>query len=214
MSRRSGQSGSVCVKGTQYIGRYRVDVPGQVKRVRRTVIIGSINQITRPHAERWLSKFIEEQGINDAPHLARSQSAVVTFGLSARGWREHHLIVNKKRSSQRSMSCELNKHILPHLKDTPLEEISYPVIRGLIQTWQQEGLSRKSIKNLFGVIRAVYNFQLDEMAQSGRPILSPWLVKWKKVAPPKTVQRELPHFTVAHRRELERADNHDPPLRF
>jgi hypothetical protein len=27
---------------------------------------------------------------------------------------------------------------------------------------------------------------------------SPWLVKWKKVAPPKSVKRELPYFTVAH----------------
>jgi len=117
MSRRSGQDGSVCIKGTKYIGRYRVDVPGQVKRARRTVIIGNTSQITKPQAERWLAKFVEEQGINDASHLARSQSPVLTFGLSARGWREHHLIVNKKRSSQRSMSCELNKHILPHLKD-------------------------------------------------------------------------------------------------
>jgi integrase len=197
MSRRSGQSGSVYVKGSQYIGRYRVDVPGQNKRVRRTVIIGNIDQFTRPKAERWLSKFIEEEGINDASHLARSQSPVVTFGVAARGWRDHHLIVNKKRSSQRSMSCELNKHILPHLKDTPLEEITYPLVRSLIQMWQREDLSRKSIKNLFGIVRAIYNFQFDEMAQSGKPIVSPWLVKWKKVAPPKTVQRELPYFTVA-----------------
>ncbi|MGB7435144.1 MAG: hypothetical protein WBW49_06965, partial [Candidatus Acidiferrum sp.] len=99
MSRRSGQSGSVYVKGSQYIGRYRADVPGQNKRVRRTVIIGNIDQFTRPKAERWLSKFIEEEGINDASHLARSQSPVVTFGVAARGWRDHHLIVNKKRSS-------------------------------------------------------------------------------------------------------------------
>lgn len=197
MSRRSGQDGSVCIKGTKYIGRYRVDVPGQNKRARRTVIIGNTSQFTKPQAERWLAKFIEEQGINDASHLARSQSPVLTFGLSARGWREHHLIVNKKRSSQSSMSCELNKHILPHLKDTPLEEITYPVVRGLIQMWQEEDLSRKSIKNLFGIVRAVYNFHFDEMAQSGKPIVSPWLVKWKKVAPPKAVQRELPHFTVA-----------------
>ena len=197
MSRRSGQSGSVCIKGKKYIGRYRVDVLGQVKRARRNVIIGSINQLTRPQAERWLSKFVEEQGINDAAHLARSQSAVVTFGLAALGWREHHLIVNRKRSSQRSMSCELNKHILPHLKDTSLEGLTYPAVRGLIQMWQREGLSRKSIKNLFGIVRAIYNFQLDEMAQIGKPVLSPWLVKWKKVAPPKSVQQELPHFTVA-----------------
>jgi integrase len=196
MSRRSGQCGSVYVKGSQYIGRYRADVPGQNKRVRRTVIIGNINQFTRPKAERWLSKFIEDEGINDESHLARSQSPVVTFGLAARGWNNLHLTVNKKRSSQRSMSCELNKHILPHLENTPLEEISYPLMRGLIQTWQREGLSRKSIKNLFGIVRAIYNFQFDEMAQSGKPIVSPWLVKWKKVAPPKSVQRELPYFTV------------------
>jgi integrase len=134
--------------------------------------------------------------LNDASHLARSQSPVVTFGLSARTWKEHHLIVNKKRSSQRSMSCELNKHILPRLKDAPLEELTYPMVRGLIQVWQREGLSRKSIKNLFSIVRAIYNFQLDEMAQSGKPVLPPWLVKWKKVAPAKGVQRELPHFTV------------------
>jgi len=197
MSRRSGQSGSVYVRGSQYIGRYRVDVPGQNKRVRRTVIIGNIDQFTRPKAERWLSKFIEEEGINDESHLARSQSPVATFSLAARGWMDHHLIVNKKRSSQRSMSCELNKHILPLLKNTPLEEITYPLVRSLIQTWQREDLSRKSIKNLFGIVRAIYNFQFDEMAQSGKPNVSPWLVKWKKVAPPKTVQRELPYFTVA-----------------
>lgn len=197
MSRRSGQSGSVYIKGSQYIGRYRTDVPGQNKRVRRTVIIGNIQQFTRPQAERWLSKFIEDEGINDASHLARSQSPVITFGLAARGWKDHHLIVNKKRSSQRSMSCELNKHILPHLKDTPIEEITYPIVRSLIQTWQREDLSRKSIKNLFGIVRAIYNFQFDEMAQCGKPVVSPWLVKWKKVAPPKTVQRELPYFTVA-----------------
>jgi len=197
MSRRSGQRGSVYVKGSQYIGRYRADVPGQNKRVRRTVIIGNINQFTRPKAERWLSKFIEDEGINDASHLALSQSPVVTFGFAARGWKNLHLTVNKKRSSQRSMSCELNKHILPYLENTPLEEITYPLVRGLIQTWQREGLSRKSIKNLFGIVRAIYNFQFDEMAQTGKPVVSPWLVKWKKVAPPKTVQRELPYFTVA-----------------
>ncbi|MGA7854943.1 MAG: site-specific integrase, partial [Candidatus Acidiferrales bacterium] len=160
------------------------------------MIIGNISQITKPQAERWLAKFVEAQGINDAGYLARSQSPVLTFGLAARGWIDRHLIVNKKRSSQRSMSCELNKHVLPHLKDTPLEEVTYPLVRGLIQMWQRAGLARKSIRNLFGIVRAIYNFQLDEMAQSGKPVLSPWLVKWRKVAPPKTVQQAPPHFTV------------------
>lgn len=131
-----------------------------------------------------MAKFLEEEGINDASHLARSQSPVITFALAARGWKDHHLIVNKKRSSQRSMTCELSKHILPHLKDTPLEEITYPLVRSLIQRWQTEELSRKSIKNLFGIVRAIYNFQFDEMAQSGKPIVSPWLGRsWTPVGP-------------------------------
>lgn len=194
MSRRSGQRGSVYIKGSQDIGRYRADVPGQNKRVRRTVI----NRKHRPvHAPESRKMAVEVQGINDASHLALSQSPVLTFGLAARGWKNLHLTVNKKRSSQRSMSCELNKHILLNLENTPLEEITYPLVRVLIQTWQRQGLSRKSIKNVFGILRAIYNFQFDEMAQHGKPIVSPWLVKWKKVAPPKTVQRELPYFAVA-----------------
>lgn len=195
MSRRPGQRGSVRVVGRKYIGRFWADVPGQVRRVRRNVIIGQVNDMTKAQAQRWLANFIDEQGVNDAAFLARSQSPVVTFGLAARQWRDRHLLTNKKPSSQSSITSELNKHILPHLKDTPLEQITYPLIRDLIKAWQVEGLSRKSIKNLFGHIRAVYNFHLDETAQAGRPSLSPWLVKWNKVAPPKTVQCEQPSFT-------------------
>ncbi len=51
--------------------------------------------------------------------------------------------------------------------------------------WQRAGLARKSVRNLFGIVRAIYDFQLDEMAQSRKPVLSPWLVKWRKVAPQK-----------------------------
>lgn len=108
------------------------------------------------------------------------------------------------------MSGEFNKHILPHLEDTPLERITYPVVRGLIQMWQQEGLPRKSIKNLFGIVRAIYNFQFDEMAQCGKPIVSPCLVKWKKVAPPKTVQRELAYFTDHYTKLLR--PHHTPEM--
>jgi hypothetical protein len=35
------------------------------------------------------------------------------------------------------------------------------------------------------------------MAQSGKPIVSPWLAKMEEGRPTKTVQRERPHFTPA-----------------
>ena len=196
MSRRRGQRGSVRIVGTKYVGRYYADVPGQIKRAKRAVTIAGIHEMTQPQAERWLARFIEGQGVNDPSHLALSQLPVATFGSAAIAWRERHLAVNKKRSSQSSMSCELNKHILPHLKDTALQEITYPRMRNLIQKWREEGLSRKSIKNLFGIVRAVYNFHLDEMAECGKPTLSTWLIKWRKVAPLKTVNKEQPCFTV------------------
>ncbi len=194
MSRRSGQRGTVYKIGDNYVGRYRVDVPGTIKRKRRTVILGSTSEVTRPQAERKLAQFIERQGINSAIHLERSRTPVTTFGQAATAWRDCHLTANKKPSSRRSMGCELRKHILPALENTPLEAVnSYPTIRGLIQKWQKT-LRTKSIKNLFGIVRAVYNFHLDEMAQSGMSTLPPWLIKWKRIKPITDIEEEARCF--------------------
>jgi len=190
MNRRPGQRGTVYIIGEKYVGRYREDVAGQTKRKRVTVEIGSIHEMTRPQAERWLAQFIERNGINSAAHLERSRTPVVKFGEAATAWRERHLTATKKPSSQRSMSCELRNHILPLLKDTPIEDVNYPKIRELIAAWQKKGLSTKSTKNLFGIVRAVYNFYLDEQAQSGTTSLQPWLIKWKKVKPITDIEDE------------------------
>jgi integrase len=190
MARRPGQRGAVYVVGEKYVGRYRVDVSGQTKRKRLTVAIGSIHEMTRPQAERWLAQFIERQGINSAAHLERSRTPVVRFGEAATAWKERHLTANKKPSSRRSMSCELRNHILPLLENTPIEGVNYATIRGLIAAWQKKGLSTKSTKNLFGIVRAVYNFYLDEQAQSGTIALQPWLIKWKKVKPITDIEEE------------------------
>ena len=139
--------------------------------------IGNIHEMTRPQAERWLAQFIERQGINSAAHLERSRTPIVSFGHAATAWKERHLTVNKKPSSQRSMSCELRNHVLLLLQNTPLEDVNYPTIRELIAAWQKKGLSTKSTKNLFGIVRAIYNFYLDEQAQRGTTILQPWLIK-------------------------------------
>src|SRR5580704_17185461 len=63
MNRRPGQRGAVYVVGEKYVGRYRVDVRGQIKRNSLLVEIGNIHEITRPQAERWLARFIERQGV-------------------------------------------------------------------------------------------------------------------------------------------------------
>jgi integrase len=190
MNRRPGQRGAVYIIGEKLVGRYREDVPGRTNRKRVSVEIGSIHEMTRPQAERWLAQFIERNGINSAAHLERSRTPVINFGEAATAWKERHLTATKKPSSQRSMTCELRNHILPLLKDTPMEDVNYPTIRGLIAAWQKKGLSTKSTKNLFGIVRAVYNFYLDERAQSGTTTLQPWLIKWKKIKPVTDIEEE------------------------
>jgi hypothetical protein len=115
--------------------------------------------------------------------------------MAAELWKSQQLHANGKHSSKRTMGCELEKHILPHLKDVLVQEITYPVIRGLIQTWKKEELGNKSMRNLFGIVRAVYKFYLDETAQHGQTTIRPWLVKWSKVEPTAKVEVDAPCFT-------------------
>jgi integrase len=93
------------------------------------------------------------------------------------------------------MGCELDKHVLPLLKDTPIQEITYPVIRALVQAWKKEELGNKSMRNLFGIVRAVYNFYLDETLQHGKTTTLPWLIRWSKVEPASSVEVDTPCYT-------------------
>jgi integrase len=204
MNRRPGQRGTVNAVSGNHVGRYWADEPGSTKRVRRAVILGSLKEMTKSQAARKLIEHIEREGVNSPAHLARSQSLIATFGQAAELWRVRQLEGCGKSSSKSSMGCELRKHILPRLRDKPIEDVNnYPLIRECIQNWREKeredgeiGYSRKSIKNFFGHIRAIYNFYRDETAQKGKPAIGEWFVKWEKVAPTKTVTPEPPAFKV------------------
>jgi integrase len=194
MSRRSGQGGTVYKIGENFVGRYRIDVPGSTERVKKSVIIGNIREMTEPQANRKLMVLIENLGVNTPAQLARSQSPVFTFGNAAQNWLLTHLC-EKKPSAQRSMRSELNRNILPLLKDTPLDEITFPMVKSLIQQWKKSGLSFKSEKNLFGIVRAVYNYQVLCEQQSGKcGTLHPFVIKWKNVQPLEPFATDEPCF--------------------
>jgi integrase len=181
--------------GDKYIGRYRVDAPGSTKQTKKAVIIGSIHEMTKPEADRKLLELIEREGVNTAVHLERSRRPAITFGQAARSWRDNHLSVNKKPASKKSMGSELRNHVLPHLETVPFDEVNtYATIRALVRKWQKAGLSTKSMKNIFTIIRAVYNFRLDEIAQAGAGSLGPWIIKWKRVKPVADIEEEQACF--------------------
>jgi integrase len=192
MSRRPGQNGMVEKRGGSFSFLFYRDVPGMTKRQR---VRRALKATTMVAAKQEAQRLMDAEGVNNAAHLEASRGPVVTFGMAADLWKSQQLHANGKHSSKRTMGCELEKHVLPLLKDTPVQEITYPVIRGLIQTWKKEGLGNKSMRNLFGIVRAVYNFYLDETAQHGKTTMLPWLIKWSKVAPAATVELDAPCFT-------------------
>jgi len=79
MARRSGQAGSVVVKGDWWHGRYYEDVSGEENRIRRSVQIGPRKEMTKPEAKRRLRSLLEEVGVNSSAHLNRAINPVETF---------------------------------------------------------------------------------------------------------------------------------------
>jgi integrase len=192
MSRRPGQSGRVEKRGSSFSLLFYRDIPGTTKRqrVRRTLQATSMVA-----AQQEARKILDADGVNTAAHLEASRGPVVTFGMAAELWKSQQLHANGKHSSKRTMGCELEKHVLPLLKDTPIQDITYPVVRALVRSWKKKDLSNKSMRNLFGIVRAVYNFYLDETLQRGKTTMLPWLIKWSKVEPASTIKVDAPCFT-------------------
>jgi hypothetical protein len=180
MSRRPGQNGRLEKRGDSFSFLFYRDIPGTNKRQR---VRRALKATTKVAAKQEAQRIIDGEGVNTAAHLDTSRGPVVTFGIAAELWKSQQLHANGKHSSKRTMGCELEKHVLPHLKDILLQEITYPVVRGLIQAWKKEELGNKSMRNLFGIVRAIYNFYLDETAQRGQTIMLPWQVKWLNLLP-------------------------------
>lgn len=192
MSRRPGQSGRVEKRGSSFSLLFYRDIPGTTKRqrVRRTLQATSMVA-----AQQEARKILDAEEVNTAAHLEASRGPVVTFGVAAELWKSQQLHANGKHSSKRTMGCELEKHVLPLLKDTPIQDITYPIVRGLVQAWKKKKLSTKSMRNLFGIVRAVYNFYLDETLQHGKTTMQPWLIKWSRVEPAAEVEADAPCLT-------------------
>jgi integrase len=164
MSFRSGQSGTVVRKGQMWHGRYYVDVPGEEKRRKASVPLGSIHTMRKPEAKRKLRALLEEMGLNSDSHLARTEAGVKTFGSEATWWQENRLPIFKP-SCQETMGSHLKKYLLPRFGSLPITAIDerrvQEFIVDLTRTEYQwpNGVSRelsaKTIRNIIGVLRLI-----------------------------------------------------------
>jgi len=155
MSRRSGQSGVVVVKGDWYHGRYYVDVPGQEERVRKSMPIGRVKDVTKPQAKRKLAEMLNEMGVNSSAHLDRALQPVRTFAEEAKWWEENTLI-HHKPSSRNSSHYIIKKHLIPHFGEFALSDIDKRKVQEWITVLEKQGkLAPKTVHNMWKVLRLI-----------------------------------------------------------
>ena len=155
MTRRSGQAGAVVVKGDWWHGRYYEDVPGQDRRVRKSVTIGPRKEMTKPQARRKLAEMLDELGVNTSAHLQRALMPVKTFAEEAKWW-EENVLIHHKPSSQNSSHYIIKKHLIPHFGRMPIADINEKHAQEWITGLQKQGtLAPKTIHNMWKILKLI-----------------------------------------------------------
>ena len=121
MSRRTGQNGSVSVRNGAYRGRWLEDVPGSVERVKRSVVLGFVREMTRSEARRKLRGIIEASGINSPRYLIPSADS---FAKRVEWWKQVLPYVASERLPRRRFLAH-EEVLLP-----PLDALGEAVCRG------------------------------------------------------------------------------------
>ena len=173
MSKRSGQRGQVLLRNNRWVGRFYVDVPGDSKRKRRALVLGTKRELTRSEAKRKLLEVITQEGVNTPTHLERSLKPPTTFADVADAW-EAKRLPQLKESSRYMTPKLILKYLRPSFGSKPLEEIRTGTVNDWIADLQTKGLEAKTIHNLWKLFRAIMNWhsqQNDEPPRKWYPTL-------------------------------------------
>jgi integrase len=164
MSFRSGQSGTVVRKGQMWYGRYYVDIPGEEKRRRASVALGSVLTMKKPEAKRKLRAILQEMGLNDDAHLERSESSAKMFSAEAEWWKQNRLPMFKP-SCQETMGSHLEKYLMPKFDALPMSAVDEKRVQEFIaeltrteytvSKGRKKRLSPKSIRNIVAVLKLI-----------------------------------------------------------
>lgn len=120
MSRRTGQDGTIEMRNGAYRGRWLIDLPGQIQRVKRSVVLGFVKEMTKSEARRKLREIIAATGINSPSYVMPSADS---FAKRVSWWEENYLS-RQKPSTQRTMAYHVRKYLLPKWAKFPVDGIT------------------------------------------------------------------------------------------
>lgn len=173
MSKRPGQTGQVALRHNRWIGRYYVDVPGEVKRRRRAVVLGLKHELTKPEAKLKLLNIITAEGVNTPEHLERSLRPIKAFNHVADVWGSKRL--PQLKESTRYLTPKLiAKYLRPFFGEIAVQDIKTGTVNDWIADLQARGLAPKTVHNLWKIFRAMMNWhaqQNDEQPRRWYPLL-------------------------------------------
>lgn len=223
MNRRRGQTGSISKMGKWWTVRFWMDVPGQEERVYKREKIcptSGCDLLTASARKRKAKEIIEASGADKPQTLQASVASVggPTFRQQAKAW----LQAVKKRDVAPSTLDDwegcLNTWLLPTtingtpFGDRPLASIKKTVAQELVDQMVAAGLSPKTVKNYFQVVRMVFSSCVDEDGQELYPR------NWKKmgVILPKVNKKDQrrPCFTSEVMNHLANSKTIKPKMRM
>ena len=154
MAKRSGQSGTIVRKGNVWHLRYLEDTPNG--RVRKSVPVGRVDEMTKTQARRLSKNHLEEIGINTPHHLALAIN-VSTFDIALQKW-ETGLLPGFKPSGQQSSKYIIRKHIKPKFSGMLLEQVDKQAVQVWINELSASGLKSKTVSNVVKLLKSVLNW--------------------------------------------------------
>ena len=186
MARKRYQKGYVYLDGDKWKGRYREDeiTNEGTKRVRREVILGSKQEMTKHLAERQMEIVLSRiNGFDYRP------GRVATFGEFIERWKSE-VLTKQQPSSARAVKSHLNCYIVPQLSKLRLEQFGVENQQAFVTRVFQKGVSRKTVLNVLGTLSSILSTARDwgyicEQIDSSKLRL-----------PPRNSRFEAPHFTV------------------
>jgi hypothetical protein len=143
MSRRTGQNGTVEVRNGAWRGRFLIDVPGQLERQKRSVVLGFKKDMTKSEAKRKLKEIIRQEGIDLPAYVIPS---TLSFAQRVKQW-EQTYVAKRKPSTQDLIAYHLT-YLWPKWGKSPVELITAEAVNEWVGSPELAHLSPTTVKGI------------------------------------------------------------------
>jgi integrase len=156
MARPRYQDGSLFIRGKctkVWVARWREDVireDGTLDRIQRTVVLGSLTELSRREARSLLQKRVSD--INQGRHRARPMMTLEKFARDH--WQAGALLALKPNSAK-YYNFQLDTNVLPALGSHRLCDVTRPVIQHFLLEQKRSGYSSSSVHGIHTILGKV-----------------------------------------------------------